>query len=323
MSIPVKQLTFYGLDGEIKRHNLPRPMEFELMQSFDSPAHSFEGIFPCNQWNNEFHYTEVWNGNERLFRGITDEQTVTENDTGRRLKLIARSKGALLLDNEAYPCTHQNCNLDDMFDTHIRPYGFAYLDAETCPFFNHFPILKGTSEWEAFFRFYRNSNLGTPYVDQNDHVICRLHPNTGVTHEISNQNKNALHYSSLKLVNNRYSPITKFFIRDDDGFYSSTYDNHDQNLGLTRKRYLIPSGEYAGFEHSGWNEAAVRMIRSMLGKQVITVTVPGYQKAAVCDRVNLDWGLKSFPSLFVFSLRWKLSAAGISTTFTLLDPQYL
>lgn len=323
MNIPVNQLMFYGLDGEMNRYHLPRPLEFELVQSFDSPAHSLEGIFLCRQWLPEFRYVEVWNGNERLFRGITDEQSVTENDTGRRLKLIARSKGALLLDNEAYPGTHQNCDLEDIFDEHIRPYGFAFLDTESCPFFNHYSILKGTSEWEAFFRFYRNSNLGTPYVDQNDHVVCKLHPHTGVTHKISNRNNHALHYSSLKLVNNRYSPITQFFIRDDDGCYSSTYENHDLNLGLTRKRYLIPSSEYAGFENSGWNEAEVRIARSMLGKHVVTVTVPGYQKAAVCDRVNLDWKLKSFPSLFVFSLRWKLSAAGVSTTFTLLDPQYI
>ncbi|MDD4808208.1 MAG: hypothetical protein PHU30_06920 [Oscillospiraceae bacterium] len=323
MSVSTKNLRFYGLDHRTFRFDLPRPLEFELVQSFDSPAHSFEAIFPCDQLDPEFHYVEFWNGNKRLFRGMTDEQTITVNDTGRRLKLIARSQGALLLDNEARPQKHENIDLKDMFDCHLRPYGFMYLDADYIPFFNNFPIQKGTSEWEAFYRFFRNSNHGTPYITADNRVVCHLDPNTGVTHKISNQDPDALHYSNLKMVNNRYSPITEYIIRNQDGLYSYCYQNPDQTTGLTRRRYLIPSGEFLDRDFRGWNEAAVRILRSMLGKQVITVTVPGYQDASICDRVALDWELQTFPSLFVHQLRWKMSAAGMTTTFTLLDPQYL
>lgn len=323
MSRSVKDFIFYGMDRRSARHELPCPVEFELVRSFDSPAHSFEAIFPCGRLYPEFYFVELWDGSKRLFRGMVDEQAVTENDTGRRLKLIARSKGALLLDNEARPQNHQNADLQDMFDIHLLPYGFTDLDADSLPMFNNFPIQKGTSEWEAFYRFFRNSNHGTPYIDENDRVVCHLDPSTGVTRKISNHDPDALHYSSLKIVNNRYSPITEYIIRDSDGFYSYSYTNPNQSLGLTRRRYLIPSPEFMDGDRRGWNEAAVRILRSMLGKQVITVTVPGYQPASICDRVALDWELEHYSSLFVHQLRWRMSAAGITTTFTLLDPKYL
>ena len=38
MSIAPENLTFYGLDRNLIRANLPRPLEFELVKSFDSPA---------------------------------------------------------------------------------------------------------------------------------------------------------------------------------------------------------------------------------------------------------------------------------------------
>lgn len=323
MSIVPENLTFYGLDRDLMRVNLPRPLEFELVKSFDSPAHSFEGDFPCERAYPEFMYVEFWDGQTRLFRGLVDEQTVTENDGGRRFRLIARSRGSLLLDNEARPQTYQNVDLQDIFENHIRPYGFSELNAQTLPLFNVFPILKGTSEWEVFYNFFRNSGHGVAYINDENKVICCEHPDTGVIHSISNRDPDAMRYSSLKIVNNRYSPVTEYIIRDQDGAYSYSYQNPDQTTGLTRRRYLIPSGEFMDASYAGWFEAFLRIKRSMLGKQVITATVPGYQAASLCDRVNLDAGLCRYDGLFVHQLRWKLSAGGVSTTFTLIDPQYI
>ena len=323
MSIAPENLTFYGLDRKLTRVTLPRPLEFELVKSFDSPAHSFEADFPCERAYPEFFHVELWDGQTRLFRGFVDEQTVTENDCGWRLRLIARSRGSLLLDNEARPTTYQNVDLQDIFDNHIRPYGFSELDAESLPLFNVYPVLKGTSEWEVFYNFFRNSGRGTVYIDDENKVVCRQNHNTGVIHSISNRDSAAMRYSSLKIVNNRYSPVTEYVIRDQAGAYSYSYQNPDQATGLTRRRYLIPPGEFMDASYAGWNEASLRIRRSMLGKQVITATIPGYQTASLCDRVNLDTGLCRYDGLFVHQLRWKLSAAGVSTAFTLIDPQYI
>ena len=219
--------------------------------------------------------------------------------------------------------TYQNVNLQDIFYNHIRPYGFSELDAESLPLFNVYPILKGTSEWEVFYNFFRNSGRGVAYINDENKVICCQNPNTGVIRTISNRDSAAMCYSSLKIVNNRYSPVMEYIIRDQEGAYSYSYQNPDQTMGLTRRRYLIPSGEFMDASYAGWNEASLRIRRSMLGKQVITVTIPGYQAASLCDRVNLDAGLCRYDGLFIHQLRWKLSAGGVSTMFTLIDPQYI
>ncbi len=315
-------LSFTALDMNDAPVALPCPLE--IVKSFDSPANSFEGIFPCGRAYPELYRVSVHAGDTRLFTGTLDEQTITENDQGRRIKLIARGAGGVLLDNEALPQLYTNISLSDLFNNHIRPYGFQTLIADDNPFFNRYQILKGVSEWEAFSNFFRNTAYGNAFIDDDDNIVCRMAEPSGTTHTFSNRDAAARHYANLKITNNRYSPITRFVIRDDEGVYSYAYDNSKTDqLRLKRKRYLIPSVEYTLSSNGGIIDASLRIRRSMLGKLVITLTCPDLLACGVRDRVNLDTGFEQFEGLFVQQVRYKLAASGITTTLTLLDGQYI
>ena len=201
--------------------SLPAPLEWEIVKSLDSPAHSFEGIFPCARACGDLRSVEVLAGERTLFSGGVDEAAVTEDAGGRRLKLIARSAGAVLLDNEALPQTYTTgLSLTELFDEHIRPYGFSTLITDFDVFFNQYQILKGTSEWEALSNFFRNGSQGIARIDDAGRVVCLMNPGEGNFHLISNRDAGAQRFTSLKITDNRYSPITRFVIRDDDGAYS-------------------------------------------------------------------------------------------------------
>ena len=55
-----------------------------------------------------------------VFRGIVDQQDTKISPQGNRLRLVARSLAALLLDNEALPQTYINPSLRGLFERHAR-----------------------------------------------------------------------------------------------------------------------------------------------------------------------------------------------------------
>ena len=91
------------------------PVEFELVKSYDSPAQSLEAVFPYEQaMNTELMRLLLFHGEQRLFYGLVDETCLSHTDEGRRLKIAARSVGALLLDNEAVPKLYTNVYLREI-----------------------------------------------------------------------------------------------------------------------------------------------------------------------------------------------------------------
>ncbi|MCI8648806.1 MAG: hypothetical protein HFG20_01670 [Anaerotruncus sp.] len=324
MSYLPENLRVLGYNSSDQQVQLPAPLAFELVKSFDSPAQSFEAVFPCLRAYSELFRIDLYHGETKLFAGFIDEQTYTYDDRGGRLTILARSIGARLLDNEAAPRNYTNVYLLDMYNWHVKPYGLLLPNASINPFFNRYQVLKGTTEWEAFFNFLRSSQYGCAYVSDYGEIILSAHPPVRGTLTFSNRQKDALRFSSLKFTNDRYSPITKFLIRDSDGQYSYSYTNpEEKSLGLTRKRYLIPAEEFTPFSGGGEMEGMIRVRHSMLGKRVITLTCPGLLEARFCDRANVDAGLYQWSELFVYQVRHRMSAGGCSTVLTLLNSNYI
>lgn len=115
-----------------------------------------------------------------------------------------------------------------------------------------------------------------------------MNPGEGSFHRISNRDAGAQRYTCLKITDNRYSPITRFVIRDDDGAYSYAYNNPEASaLGLVRKRYLIPSVEYTLTPTGGQIDAMLRIRRSMLGKRVSPSPAPDCSISRLRHRVRV------------------------------------
>lgn len=302
---------------------LPAPAEWEIVRSFDSPADSFTGVFPYEQACDGFHAVEVAMGGRRLFHGGVDETSVTAGAAGRQLKILARGPGAVLLDNEALPWIYTNVDLQRIFDEHIKPYGFETLVYDNNAFFNHYQVQKGMSEWEVLYNFARNASSLPAYIDGDGRVVCPSEWPPAGSIVVSNSAAGALRFSNAKITDNRYSPITRFVIRDEEGAYSYTYDNPEtETLGLTRKRYLIPSVEYMQGT-SGRLDASLRVHRSMLGKFVAEAVCPGFWDVALRDRARLDTGVQTYERLFVHEVRYRMSQDGAQTFLTMLDERYV
>ena len=318
-------LGFWGVDYNGQERALPSPASWTLTRSFDSPADSFEGSFPWEQWYPELYTLRVRRGEALLFEGGIDETACTLDGRGRWMRVLARSAGAALLDNEALPQLELDRTLNQMFQEHIAPCGVTQLvtDVGEDAFLNQYQIGKGTSEWEAFTNFVRLTGLAIPHLDGQGRMVCLNQLPQGTLHTFSNQGTGQ-RYSGLKVVNNRYSPVSQFVIRDQQGYYSYTFNHpHNAQLKLQRRRYLIPSPSFSGSATGGRIDADLLVRRSMLGKQVITLTLPGHLEVAVGDRANLATPTQDYLDRFIYQVRLQLSEEGATTALTLLDRDFI
>ena len=159
------QIRTWTPDGRERRRELVT--EFSCISSVDTPADSLRAVVLTDlgsDWEEEIAELELLYDGRRLFCGMCDRQIVSMGAQGRRLTLWGRSEGALLLDNEAIPQEYSRISVEQMFQRHIRPYGFT-ANLERSAVLEHYQVSKGVSEWEAFSRFCQRAVKLRPYLD--------------------------------------------------------------------------------------------------------------------------------------------------------------
>ena len=125
----MKQITMELTYPDGQSYPLERPLEAALLGTLESPAQSLSVTFPLAKGSlpGVAVGARLFRGGEEIFSGFCDQQTAWEDSGGRRLTIQARSRGGLLLDNEALPRTYYNVTTGEIFRSHLRPYGFSRL----------------------------------------------------------------------------------------------------------------------------------------------------------------------------------------------------
>lgn len=145
--------SFSAATFEGQRVSLPAPVSCQLSLDEDSPAHAFSATFPVSAALPPLYSCDVSYQGSPVFSGLLDQQTISVSADGSLLKLAARSRAALLLENDALPQTYLNPSLQQLFDRHAAPYGFTEISGNLGPFRGKFTVRKGMSEWQALSEF--------------------------------------------------------------------------------------------------------------------------------------------------------------------------
>lgn len=106
-------------------------------------------VFACDLCDRDFASVVVEHEETIIFSGIVDEQTETQTAAALLLEITARSRAALLLDNEAQPQVYHKPSMDELFRRHIEPLGFADYIGENKILNGEMSITKGMSVWQA------------------------------------------------------------------------------------------------------------------------------------------------------------------------------
>ncbi len=315
-------LTLWARGADGARYAVPDPVAVEVTWGMDSPAHSMELSFlrqgpplpPLVE-------AELHSGEQVLFRGFCDQQREESGPGGRSLQISARSRGGLLLDNEAQPKTYFRADTGDIFRAHVLPYGITRLEVPRVLSAGLFEVQKGRSEWEVFCAFCMRMYGRLPWLDSRDGVRVAA-PDRTPAAVVSNDpaRPGALRYQSLCRTLRRSSVVSRIVIRDRDGNYSSAMETRQKDLGVQRRRFIIPAAEYATTPTA---DAFQRLQRSSLGFYSLGAVLPGLAPVELGDAVLVADPLCGQRVLTVYQRILCRDPRGLQTRLTLADPEYL
>ena len=100
---------------------LKNVFKVQISKSLNTPASDLEASFLFNEKIDEIKSIEVYEDNEMIFDGIVDTQSLELDDNGSLFTIEARSKAAILLDNEALPQIYYRPSLFTIFNRHVKP----------------------------------------------------------------------------------------------------------------------------------------------------------------------------------------------------------
>lgn len=307
------ELTYPGGD----RYTLTGTLEVSLTRTLESPAQSLTVTLPLAEGNlpGVAVGAELRRGGERVFTGFCDQQTAREDRNGRTFTLQARSRGALLLDNEALPQTYYNVTTSELFRSHLRPYGFTRLEVPREVELGLFTVPKGMSEWEAFTAFCNRAYGRGPIVGEGDRVVVEPRNTTPRAAVTNRPGREGLRYLSAEDTLRRASVVSEMLVRDKQGNYSRELENPFGNpWQVRRRRYIIPAAEYATAPLA---DGYQRFLEAQRGSHTAEVVLPGWADLWPGDCLELDTGLGDQGSMTVWRCRWDRSADGEYTTVTL------
>lgn len=294
--------TASGPGGEIP---LPAPASVRFDRDEDAPADGFSGVFPLRPDCGELTGLSIRDRTGApVFDGIVDEQERTL-DGGASLTLSARSRAALLLDNEALPQNYVNPSLATVFERHVRPYGFTGYAGAGRVFLGTLAVTKGMSEWAAAAAFCASFLKTTPRIRNGVFDAGGAAPDGEVLF-----GPGGVRYASLT-VRDRYCELFSELYRlgEDGGSYAlAARDGAAQALGVRRRRYLSNSGTDAA--------AVLAAARKKASEAVLDC--PGEVKAEPLLAARLAGGPAGTDGEWrVSSVRYRLDARGEHTEITL------
>jgi hypothetical protein len=293
-----------------------------VTESVASPAISLRaGLVSGGFSRSNAPYSQItaYVGARAVFEGAVDLKRDRLSAGGAVTELEARSRAALLLDNQAQPCQLQQARLDAVFDRFIAPYGFKLDLPAALPALALYTVHAGTSEWDAFAGFVRRVYGVTPYVTEGL-VRVRRRDIAARPLRISNAGGDAA-FTCLTREFIPYNIISSIYLRDSEGVYSTAVRNPAAaGYGVTRRRFVIPPTEY--MDNRGL-DANARIARSMFSAEVIVAELPGEHRGALLGRdVTVQADKLTLNNLMIAEKELTVDSAGAVTRLTLQSAVY-
>ena len=290
-----------------------RPEFIRLRRSLESPAEGFVGRFPVSSRPEELVSVRLQRNGAGLFEGKTDSQRLSISQDGMVLSIEARSRGGLLLDNQAAPHVYDNVSTHGLFEWLIAPHGFLLLASpRTLP---EFTVRVGQTLWAAFSTFTRRTYGRLPVVSGDMVTVAQNDPGHNVV--IGGRERPV---SRLEHTIDHYRPLSRIYIRDDTGVYSTFVSNPDAPpRGIVRERFLAPSGEFAGVPQ--W-DASSRIRRSMREMDRVVAELPGFHMRQPGSGVIVEHPDLFLPNRIVDESIFTFDRNGARTQLTLASSVY-
>lgn len=257
---------------------------------------------------------EVKIDGELFFTGIIDEQITCMRGAYFESKLVARSKTALLLDNQARPQLYNRVSLNDIFERHIKPYGFAKINSPQNKTANNFLVKRGMSEWDVLSKFCKIVGLQEPHVllDGTIEVNGRK---PAKTIEFSNNNKERP-FCDINILNRRVQSVSQVFIKHGCDYQLCVPDLKATSHEIFRKRYFES-------EHVNKQDKLADAEVYLKGKNklnfLVNIVVPQFIDVNISDKVVVTHKKGQISNLIVCGFKYEKNKWGHRTQLKLRE----
>lgn len=301
-------MRYEGVSAKGERVVLHYPVEIKLQMDEEAPAHGFTGVFLYEPDLPEFLYFNIYESDGTLlFGGIVDSQCNQIQTKGALLTITARSKAALLLDNEANPKTYVNPSLGQLFADYGSPFGLQKFVGKTSSFYWTYVISKGVSAWQVFSDFCIYCLGITPKVTP-DGILDA----TGVqpSETLYFSNVDGIRYSTL--TENRYpcKQISQLWMQNalGDGYTNHVVDLATIRQGIQRTRYITAAD---------W-QGRLKLKSARRKSRELVLICPGRIQSDLGMRATVsDKQFGAFTNFSVAKISYTLNDQGEKTAITL------
>ena len=221
------------IDGNEKIAPYPLSMTVDVDENI--PADALKATFPYFE-TSEIARIDVYADGEIVFRGIVDEEEHTVDSGGEYLKIAARSKAALLLDNEAMPCVYDHPSADMICERYAEPFGIRCADSDDAVYFGEQTIAKGSSCWSVLKNFCNACYSTLPRIGSDG--LLRM---KGISGDKELRfGSDGIRYTRISELNKRSAELSAVRVKTESaGGYELCVTNEIAvSRGIRRERYL-------------------------------------------------------------------------------------
>ena len=228
-------LSFSATDVSGERVILPAPLSVTMRMEEDVPADDLYAVFPGTDCP-ELREITVIDGGRTVFIGVVDEEEHIFAPEGTYLRISARSQAALLLDNEAIPCSYDHPGAKRIYERYVSDFGITAGDLDDATCFGELTVDKGSSVWSVIRNFCAACYSTVPRVSADGVLYMKGMKPRGTTVF----GDGGVRFTELSERRKRCEEISRVNVKiSADGGYSYPVENTDAvSRGVRRERCL-------------------------------------------------------------------------------------
>lgn len=259
-------LNVYILDDNGCEICCESPLSLSVDMSLFVPCDSATVVIPYKKIR-EAAEIKIYNNQELMFVGIVDEEINIFNSAGSYKKYVARSKMALLVDNQAYPNELTNITRTYLGNKYLQPFSVDYDKGEEV-YSGKIVVDDGMTIYQLIEEYCRNVFSSTPRMTpQGKLLFC----GGSCDDEITFDNQKGIKYTSIAENKKRCEKISKVSLMTNSKFYDYVITNDETvDTSICRERFLDAS--YDGTVYPSTGETLI--LKSNQDSYEVTVVCP-------------------------------------------------
>ncbi|HIZ16470.1 MAG TPA: hypothetical protein H9675_02735 [Firmicutes bacterium] len=304
MKVSITDLNYSNID-------IANPIKLVMQKKIYEPYTSAGVVFPTTQRIDALILNLYDDNNNQLFTGYTDKVYTYMDDDGKYMEVTARSRGALLTDNDAIPREFPyNTFIMDYFQTYIQnKYGINYKEALNASTVLKTEIYKGDSEWDALGTIVWFAYGCAPDVNEDGLVV--FNPNfINTTHTFSNSAEGGIKFSYLSYNDDRYKRYSQMWgISEVSGQYMLMASDQTETAQMINRRKLINFPDTK--EVANMQLCDYELKQNNADTRFYTIRVPGYKNFLTWEKAAInDTMFGNNSNLFLTSVKYVMDMNG-------------